>query len=288
VQGIISNSSSIPLVRHVPSYSYQGGYRDFATWPTSLDLVLPNIRGPHRVSLLDDISYYWTEVATSAEISSALNNSYNSTLFLRNIIASTWMNTNEYIQAILSELETKLWEIERMISPELSHAEKDSYMGDFTIALNEVNTMRRRLNWFINEMKVNCEALGTSTDPLPDRSKQSGDFVAIYDRLVSYQNWAERLMNVITTSVNLMEMEKTIADSKSLARLTVLGFFFIPLSFIATIFSMGGEFLVGQSKFWIYFAVSVPLTLLVFAVAFGKWKIWWNGLMFIIIKTKRE
>lgn len=287
MQGIIRNSTSGPLVTHVPSYSYQGGYRDFTKWPASLDSVLPNIRGPHRISLFDDISYYWTEVATSAEISLALTNPYNSTLFLRNIIASTWMNTNEYIQAILSELETKLWEIERMISPELSHAEKDSYMDDFTIALNEVNTMRRRLTWFINEMKVNCEALGTSAD-LPDRSKQSGDFVAIYDRLVSYQNWAERLMNVITTSVNLMEMEKSLADSKSLARLTVLGFFFIPLSFIGTIFSMGGEFLVGQSKFWIYFAVSVPLNFSVFALAFGKWRKWWKDLMFRVIKTKRE
>jgi Mg2+ and Co2+ transporter CorA len=249
-------------------------------------LILPTIRGPHHISLLDDIAFYWVEVATKDEICSAITNPYNSTLFLRNIIASTWMNTNEYIQATLSELETKLWEIEQMISPELSDAEKDLYLRDFTIALNEVNTMRRRLNWFLAEMKVNCEGLGTSPDPLPDGSKQNGDFLAIYNRLVTFQNWAEKLMNVITTLVNLMETEKSLADSKSLARLTVLGFFFIPLSFIATIFSMGGDFLVGQSKFWVYFAVSVPLTLLVFVVAFGRWRVWWNETMLLAAKRQ--
>jgi hypothetical protein len=109
------------------------------------------------------------------------------------------MNTNEYIQAILSELKTKLWEIEQMISPDLSDADKDLYLREFTIALNEVNTMRRRLNWFLAEMKVNCEGLGASPNPLPGASKQNGDFVAIYDRLVTFQNWAEKLMSVITT-----------------------------------------------------------------------------------------
>jgi Mg2+ and Co2+ transporter CorA len=239
-------------------------------------MALSTIRGPNHISLLDDIAFYWVEVATKDEIYSAITNPYNSTLFLRNIIASIWMNTNEYIQAILSELETKLWEIEQMISPKLSDTEKDLYLRDFTIALNEVNTMRPRLNWFLAEMKVNCESLGTSPDTLPDGSKQNGNFVAIYNRLVTFQNWAEKLMNVITTLANLMETEKSLADSKSLARLTVLGFFFIPLSFIATIFSMGGDFLAGQSKFWVYFVVSVPLTLLVFVVAFGKWRVWWN------------
>jgi Mg2+ and Co2+ transporter CorA len=239
-------------------------------------LVISNIRGPRRISLLDDVCFYWTKIATKDEISFAIENPYHSTLFLRNIIASIWMNAIEYIQAILSELETKLWQIEHMIAPELSHAEKDLYMRDFSTALNEVNTMRRRLNWYVAEMKANCEVLGTSPDFLSDDLKRNGDFVAIYHRLVNYQNWAEKLMNVITTQVNLMETKKSIADSKSLARLTILGFFFIPLSFVATFFSMGGDFSVGQSKFWVYFAVSVPLTLLVYVVAFGKWRVWWN------------
>jgi Mg2+ and Co2+ transporter CorA len=81
-------------------------------------------------------------------------------------------------------------------------------------------------------------------------------------------------MNVLTTHVNLMETEKSIADSKSLSRLTVLGFIFVPVSFVATLFSMGGDFAVGQSRFWIYFAVTVPLTVVILLMTFGKW--WWR------------
>jgi hypothetical protein len=49
---------------------------------------------------------------------------------------------------------------------------------------------------------------------------------------------------------------------------------------------MGGEFLAGESKFWIFFAVSIPLTFLVFVVAFGKWRLWWNEIMYIASKRQ--
>lgn len=280
-------------VEQVPNHPYQGDYRDFSSWPESpADFSTRKIRGPYRISLLHDIAFYWTETAFPSQISDAIKSPYNSTLFLRNIIASTWMNTMEYFHAILSELETKLWDIEHMIAPDLSDAGKDRFLRDFTTALNEVNTMRRRLNWYVPEMKTNLEALGispnfpSSNPQLSDSfdQKRDQDFVSIYDRLVNYQNWAEKLMNVMTTHVNLMETEKSISDSKSLARLTVLGFFFVPLSFVATFFSMGGGFSAGQSRFWIYFAVAVPLTLMVFVVAFGKWRAWWSEFLRIMVK----
>lgn len=184
----------------------------------------------------------------------------------------------EYIQAVLSELEAKLWHVECMIAPGLKDAEKNQYMRDFSAALNEVNTMRRRLNWYASEMKLNCEALRSPNFALDDIQRDR-DFVAIYNRLVSYQNWADRLMSVITTHVSLMETEKSISDSKSLARLTVLGFFFVPASFVATFFSMGGKFSVGQPKFWIYFAVAIPVTFIAFIAAFGTWRVWWNKML---------
>jgi hypothetical protein len=67
-----------------------------------------------------------------------------------------------------------------MIAPELGHVEKDLYMRDFSTVLNEVNTIRRRLNWYVAEMKANCKVLGTSPDFLSDDLKRNGDFVAIY------------------------------------------------------------------------------------------------------------
>jgi Mg2+ and Co2+ transporter CorA len=183
------------------------------------------------------------------------------------------MNTLDHLHAIHSELETMLWEIERMIAPYLSDADKERYMRRFTGALNEVNTLRRRTGWYVMEMENNLYALGIdpSSSASPKALDHEKNFLALYRKLVNYQSWAEKLMGVILSHVNLMETEKSISDSKSLSRLTVLGFFFVPISFVATFFSMGGDFGVGERRFWIFWAVAVPLMLVSLAVRFGKW-----------------
>jgi len=77
-------------------------------------------------------------------------------------------------------------------------------------------------------------------------------------------------MGVVTNHVNLMETEKTISDSKSLRRLTILGFFFIPIGSAASLFSIGGDYVVGEDRFWVFWVTAV----LVVAVAgvVGFWK----------------
>jgi hypothetical protein len=85
---IFSGVGGTHQTRQIPNHVYQGGYRDFSPWPTSLDLVISDIRGPRRISLLDDVCFYWTKIATKDQINFAIENPYYSTLFLRNIIAS--------------------------------------------------------------------------------------------------------------------------------------------------------------------------------------------------------
>lgn len=184
------------------------------------------------------------------------------------------MNTLEHIYKTLSALETMLWSIEHMMSPYLSNKNKDRYMRDFTIALNENNTVRRRLNWYISEMETNMLALGIplSSSTEINLSDHEKNFRLIYDKLRKYQSWSEKLLDIVTAQLDFMETQKSIADSNSLSRLTILGFIFVPVSFVCSLFSMGGDFAVGESRFWIYFAVTIPLT---FAVLLsGFWKFW--------------
>ncbi|KAH7411531.1 hypothetical protein BKA64DRAFT_663642 [Cadophora sp. MPI-SDFR-AT-0126] len=233
---------------------------------------------PYRTSLLDDICYYWTTVASISQISSAIESPFSASHFQLKIIAAIWMNTLEHVHTILSELETMLWEIERMIAPHLSDVEKERYMARFTGALNEVNTLRRRMNWYVSEMENNLYSLGIdpSSSPTPASKAHEKNFLALHRKLVNYQSWAEKLMGVITSHVNLMETEKSISDSKSLSRLTVLGFFFVPISFVATFFSMGGDFGVGEKRFWVFWCVAVPVTVAALVVGFGR--IWMRRL----------
>lgn len=264
------------IVKRIKANSaYQGGYRDFAPWPDKASFPLSEtvIRGPLRVSLAQDIAYYWGHIASGQQIRSALNNPYESTIFLRRIIASIWNSTSEHQHAVMSQLETKLWAMQRMIDPDLTDAKKKEYLGDFTAVLNNINTIKRRTNWYSNEMKINLEILGVNPEnfPRPSHHREDQDFVAIHNKLLTQQTWAEKLLDIISTHLTLMETEKSMSDSKSLSRLTILGFFFVPVSFVCSFFSMNGRFAVGEDRFWIYFAVTVPLTIAILVMAFGNW-----------------
>lgn len=282
-----------------PSTPSQRGYRDFTPWPSFTSPMAPeSLNGPQRITLLDDICHYWRHVASTDSIKSAINSPFQSAQFQLHIVASIWMNTLEHIHTLLSELETTLRHIERMISPTLSDEDKAKYMQEFSISLNEVNTLRRRLCWYVPEMETNLYSLGiTPSTMIPSlrHSEPSGvgsatghqqNFLAIYNKLLTYQSWSETLLSVITAHVNLMETEKSIADSKSLSRLTILGFVFVPVSFACSFFSMNGDFAVGQNKLWVYFVVVIPLTLLILSLGFWNW--WWRKFEQMAIRKEWE
>lgn len=188
------------------------------------------------------------------------------------------MNTLTHIHSVLSLRETDLWLIAKMIQPHLSNQDRDDYLERFTEGLNDMNTLRRRLTWYILEMENNLLALDISlTSPSPTPTSYEKDFLYIHQRLVSYQALAEKLMNIINGHVNLMETEKAISDSNSLSRLTILGFFFIPMGFVSALFSMGGDYAVGGNRFWIFWVVAVVVVGGCCSVGFWKyWKIRWE------------
>jgi hypothetical protein len=160
-----------------------------------------------------------------------------------------------------------------MLPKHLSDDNRDRHLRDFTQELNTQNTLRRRLAWYVSEMEANLLSLGISPiNPSPSPASHENDFLLLHHKLLTYQSWAEKLMDVINNHVNLMETEKTISDSKSLSRLTILGFFFVPVSFLASFFSMGGDFAVGQSRFWIFWVAAVVVVGV--SCAAGFWKYW--------------
>ncbi|QGA20324.1 hypothetical protein EYB26_008026 [Talaromyces marneffei] len=263
------------------SRPYQGGYRDFTPWPdknASHSALI--IDGPRRVSLADDIAYYWVNVASSKELILALRNPYESTIFLRRIVISMLNSTLRRYYSDLSQHETKLWVMQRMIDPNLTDSEKNQYLGDFIGVMNEINKIRRRMNWFSHEMTSNLESLNLVTEhpyQIPSHRAEDRDFIIIRDKFLSYRKWSEKLLNITSAHLALMETEKSISDSKALSRLTILGSLFIPVSFVCSFFSMNGDFAVGETKFWVYFAVTLPLVLTILVIVFGRW--WYRRLM---------
>ena len=107
----------------------------------------------------------------------------------------------------------------------------------------------------------------------------------IRSQCIDLHEMFEHLKNSYTQVVALREAQASNLQAKSVRWLTVLGTFFVPLSIVAGIMSMGGEFLPGERQFWVYFAVVGPVLFVigvVLAVIMG-----WDSGTRLLQKTKK-
>ena len=75
------------------------------------------------------------------------------------------------------------------------------------------------------------------------------------------------MIPVVTSFIQLIESRRALLETANVTRLTVLAIIFVPLSYVATVFSMSEKYGPGGPNFWVYFAVAVPITLLVLLLA---------------------
>ena len=66
----------------------------------------------------------------------------------------------------------------------------------------------------------------------------------------------------LDSMVSLLDTHKSLIEAQDVRRLTYLVFVFVPLSLVASVFSMSDRMLPWNSHFWLYFAVAIPFTVL--------------------------
>lgn len=93
------------------------------------------------------------------------------------------------------------------------------------------------------------------------------DHESISTDVQEHANRLESMIPVATFFVQLVESRQAIWETANVTPLTILAIVLIPLRFVATIFSMNDRFAPGVPKFWVYFAVALPITLLVLFLA---------------------
>jgi len=120
------------------------------------------------------------------------------------------------------------------------------------------------------EVETNMRALGIDVE-----DAQSYGFVGkreaqiwrfLRTSCIDLQEMFQHLTDSYTQVIALREAQASNAQASSVRWLTVLGFLFVPVSVVAGIMSMGGDFLPGESKFWVFFAVMCPVLLIIGAV----------------------
>jgi Mg2+ and Co2+ transporter CorA len=78
-----------------------------------------------------------------------------------------------------------------------------------------------------------------------------------------YSLYLEQMVTMSTSMIQILDSRRSIGEAVHVRRLTYVALIFIPLSWVASLFSMGEGFLPGQEFFWVYFAVGLPLVSLV-------------------------
>lgn len=249
---------------------YGHGYVDFTPWSVKKlsSRGVDSTRGPPRTSTLDDIAWYWSQVAIDEQISSLQNDVTMCAVHMKKIVASNWNMMLEFVWAKLSEFERALGKFEV-----IEGRGKQQPLEKLADILAGVNLFRRRLLWYLEEVESSLRGMDIKAGEESDEAGR--DLLVVHERLRKFKEKVESLTSIVTGVLSVRQADTAQKATKLVSRLTVIALVFIPLSFTAGIFSMGGDFQPGSSHFWVYFAAAVPITLTVLVLAWQlRGKLW--------------
>jgi Mg2+ and Co2+ transporter CorA len=84
------------------------------------------------------------------------------------------------------------------------------------------------------------------------------------------KQWSSFFTSVVSTATSMLQLTDTrrsLIESAHVKQLTYMALVFIPLSFVASLFSMSEQVNPWGGRFWIYWVVSLPLLLIVLAIS---------------------
>ncbi len=216
--------------------------------------------------MLEDLSYYWTQYGKDLVVE---DDPIIATFFLKKIIGSNYLLLIGYIGALLSELDYDVSRRDRPISK---------------LQIEWVEERWKDLQAWTRQCSKYCESLEETMDSfeIPMESEVSKswessgkDFHIIQRKLFSMNNRSNDLLasftglaGILGNQKALKEANRSLHEAKSVKTLTFLGMLFLPLTLASGLLGMSGDYLPGESQFWVYFVIAIPLILGVFGVVF--------------------
>ena len=212
---------------------YLHGYVDFSLWPSDPESKDDDTkRGPTRRGLFDDVLYYWKNVSTKVEHTRLSTQPSLASLYSNKIIASYWVVMLEHISATLSNLEHELWILEDMSKAEDTATRAIKINIDiFGPLLARGNIWRRRLWWYLEDMRWNMEAMRGFSQQNPEPLQYEDtleDFTALKDRLEGCRDRIDSLMRTAIGAGSLIVSQTSLSQADSAARITFLATAFLP------------------------------------------------------------
>jgi hypothetical protein len=183
------------------------------------------------------------------------------------IVASNWVVIDQYINRELATVEYILEKEE----PDIRQLE---------IYLKEMYMHRRRCSKYcelIEEAKQQCHDRGQSSWPRTSDSTSSAvgklaqdleqDFVYLLAKTHGTALRTQKTIQLLTALVSIAGGKQAINENHSIGRLSLLAMVFLPFSTVGTILGIQTIYGPGQSTFWLFWTISIPLTVFILTMA---------------------
>ncbi len=239
----------------IPSEPFLGAYDDFLDSPRfSSDWAFPG--DTVRAGMCEDLIHYWERSIPSCF--DVTNPTIESLAYYPlNIVAAEWTKYTSVMSACIKQFEY--------------HSDDPPRLERLNTDLRELQGWRRRSMNSQQKVKSVIRQLRTrssfSTSGNVDLENLVQDFEVLGANIELLGARLENMLPVVTSLVQIIDARRSFAETTNITRLTALALIFVPLNFVAALFSMSNEFVPGGRLFWQYWAVSVPVTLLIVVIA---------------------
>ncbi|KAK6860528.1 hypothetical protein PG995_004164 [Apiospora arundinis] len=252
---------------------YSSGYLDFVP----LSYQMKTQCGPPRSSLLDDLLFY---LKNHIDVLKTPIAPRSLRVFVDKIVASHFLKLAEFLQ---TNIDIVQWHLSRRHDLALfAVAAVEELWSDVQAWQRRIAEYQDDLEGIMLQLHIPLKETENTGSRTRSWADSTADFQYLLRRYREIGRRTQGLADAISAlgslagnramsrsaDLSLQEAARAGREARSMKTLTTLGLFFLPLSLSASVFSMADSYLPGNSMFWVYFAVSLPLVLVVFLLSF--------------------
>lgn len=262
----------------MPKYFLNPELETMDELPESCSQWSPSYSSPGYTSMFDDTLQSFS--STTSPPITATHDPLSVVAFPRRLVISTLIAYIRRRYLNLVRIQNSSFKPHGMRHNYLASFSKSNYSSWSGDLFDFIVGSRAAINVFAREMDDNATALALLNTPSDCGAAAAAAEQWERDGWQSIRELTavvEETVNAFATGylqyVTIQEAHVSNGNAQSLARITVLTMLFIPLSTVASIFSMGGDFLPGENRAWVFWVVAIPL------LAVLAWLYWYRQIM---------
>ncbi|KAL5886053.1 hypothetical protein ACKVWM_007266 [Pyricularia oryzae] len=209
--------------------------------------VRSNYSQDTKQSILERLVHYYT---TSPPANDVLSLAY----FPTRMVMSEWQLYTKLASRFLKHYEYNLQDLSRRL-----------HNDDIV----DLQRWRRRCQQSKHKLSIVAEFIDYHTgDTVSAQDKRSPwrlilkDIDHVQSELQDFGQSLEQMIPVATSMVQILDARYSVVHAANSTRLAYVALIFVPLSWVASLFSMSEGYGPGGKLFWMYFAIALPLVLL--------------------------